>query len=402
MSDAWDAVKKGAGDVGDTLFGTSSDPGWLGLGHQQIKTHNIDQNNYNDPNSAAMMQNLAGRTTGIDNRQAPTMEAAQQNGIREYNGANLAPQMVAGNATVGPSNSATTSTTNGVNVNRTDGNYAGGQDKLISSLQDAANGNGPSLATAQLNQATDRNIKQQMGVAAAQGGNPALAQRNAALGAATAGRQLGIDSANMKVQEQVNARNALGSVLGQAREQSIGQDTTQANLLQQANLANMNARNTTSQFNASAANTNALKQADLTQQGNQFNANQGNNLNVTQAQLQEQAGLASQSQFNQMLGQNTANRQAANQSNLESSLKTMGMNDAQIQFLLTAQANQAERDRQAKEQYEQDQIAQETGVAGASQQAYDASANARAQFVRNLTEQKVIGPTDFGGGKKDS
>lgn len=390
MSDAWDVAKEvgggvlgGAGDMAGKVFGDGDDPGLLGLGQKDVKQHDIDPNAYKDPYSDQMRAQLAGQLSTYQSRTAPTSTAAQQTGIREYGGATVAPTSTASRVTLGPA-----STYGGATINRgEDQQVREGQMRLIGALQRQAAGEGPSLAGGMLRQGMDRNIKQQMAVAAAQGQNP-LAQRSAALGTAQAQRQTAADAAQVKMQEQLNAQQQLGQALVSTRGMDLGVAQAQAGLLQQAGLTNRDALN---QF--------ALQQAGMDQQGNIFNAGQVNQTNALQAQLGQQAGLATQAQYNQMLAANTANQQQTNLANLQSQLQTMGMNDQQIRTILGMQLTQNEADRAALMAQQELAVKQATGIAGAEISAYDSAADARAEFVRNLTDQKVIGPQDYKGGK---
>ncbi len=139
------------------------------------------------------------------------------------------------------------------------------QNQLVGQLQAQANGTGPSLASGMLAQGTDRTLANQMGAAATLGAsNPALAQRQLAMGAVTANQQLAQATAQQRMQDQINAQNQLGAVLGNQRGQDISQAMNQAQLnqqfglanlsnQQQVNLANQGAINNVNQNNASNA-----------------------------------------------------------------------------------------------------------------------------------------------------
>lgn len=95
---------------------------------------------------------------------------------------------------------------------------------LIQQLQAQTTGQAPSLATAQLKAAQDRNLSQLMAAASAQrGGNPALMQRQLAQQQGQQGRQLAQDSGVARLQEQQAAQQLLGQV-GQSQQ---GQDLAQ-------------------------------------------------------------------------------------------------------------------------------------------------------------------------------
>lgn len=93
------------------------------------------------------------------------------------------------------------------------------QSDFINQLQRQMRGEGPSLANLQLQQATDRNIAQQMGQAASQRGvNPALAARLAMNNIAGINQQAAQDSAIIRQQEMMNAQQQLGGAIAGQRQ----------------------------------------------------------------------------------------------------------------------------------------------------------------------------------------
>lgn len=107
------------------------------------------------------------------------------------------------------------------------------QQQLANQLMAQAQGQGPSLAQAQLQQATDQNIAQQMAMAAStRGGNLAMAQRQAAMNAGQAQQQMAGQSAIARLQEQNQAQALLGQTLNQGQ---TGIDNFRANMTQLAN-----------------------------------------------------------------------------------------------------------------------------------------------------------------------
>lgn len=77
-----------------------------------------------------------------------------------------------------------------------------------------ARGEGPSLATAQMRQAQDRSLAQQLAAAASQrGGSPAALQRQLAMQQAQSGQQIAQDSAVVRMQEQQAAQQQLGGMI---------------------------------------------------------------------------------------------------------------------------------------------------------------------------------------------
>ncbi len=314
----------------------------------------IDKNSFNNGMSQASRDEIDMRLGWVDKRTTPQMQAAQQSSVERYGGAqqNMAPWAKAEGVQLGPSNAFTAAQGQSSRIVRQDDEFRRGQAALAHQLQEQAAGRGPSLAEGALRRATDRNIKQQMAVTAAQGGNPALARRNAALRAAELNRGASADAAQMKIQEQLNARQQLAGVLDTGRAQDIGVNTSQAGFDQSMGLANLGARNTVGLANADAANKFALTQGGMDLQNNQFNAGSINDRAKFASSLEQQAGLANQSATNEMLGRNTQNIQDANRQNMESQLQKMGLDDAQIRFLLDQKYALDERNRDAAIRYE--------------------------------------------------
>ncbi len=110
------------------------------------------------------------------------------------------------------------------------------QSNLANMLNQRAQGNGPSPAQLQLQQAQQQNVQQQAGLMASQRGlNPALAARMAAQNAANTGQQMAGQSAIMGANEQINAQNQLAGLYGQMGQQQLGNQS-----ILQGGLANQN------------------------------------------------------------------------------------------------------------------------------------------------------------------
>lgn len=158
-----------------------------------------------DPNYAGNRAMLGEMLTGSGSRPAPQMQAAQ---------INTAPQ----------------------------GQFRDQQMNLAQMLGASAAGQGPSAADAQLRQATDRNMSQALALAlGARGGDQAAALKQAGMQRALIGQDAGLQSAQLRAQEQQAAQQALGAVLAQGRGADIGLATDQAGLTQAANQANLGA-----------------------------------------------------------------------------------------------------------------------------------------------------------------
>lgn len=119
--------------------------------------------------------------------------------------------------------------------------FRNNQKNLISQLEAMAQGRGPSLATEQLKAATDRNIKQQMGLAQSGAGNATAAAMAASNNAANLGAQAAQDSAQARIQEQFNAINNLGLNLHGARDADEGMNRFNAGQQNQNMWNNQNA-----------------------------------------------------------------------------------------------------------------------------------------------------------------
>lgn len=89
--------------------------------------------------------------------------------------------------------------------------------QLLGDLSQQAQGRGPSLAEAQLKQAQDRSLAQQLAAVQATrpGGNPALARRSVMQQAAQQAQQTAGQAAQARMQEQLQAQQMLGQVAAQ-------------------------------------------------------------------------------------------------------------------------------------------------------------------------------------------
>jgi hypothetical protein len=142
--------------IGGAIFGSSSSPGALGTGRYQAQAYNIDKSAFNPNNLTSYQQEQKARATQSD---------------------------------------------------------------FIRQLQAQMRGEGPSLSNLQLQQATDRNIAQQMGQAASQRGvNPALAARMAMGNIAGLNQQAAQDAAIIRQQEMLNAQQQLGGAISGQRQ----------------------------------------------------------------------------------------------------------------------------------------------------------------------------------------
>ena len=135
-------------------------------------------------------------------------------------------------------------------------NAANMNQDLARQLMAQANGEGPSLAQMQLQQASDQNLKNQAGLIASQRGmNPNQVARAVAMQGASTGQDLANKSGQLRLQEQLEKQKLLQSgLLGQ---QQIGQGlyNTTGNLQQ-----NQNQQNLSNYWNAQNINADVAKQ----------------------------------------------------------------------------------------------------------------------------------------------
>lgn len=144
------------------------------------------------------------------------------------------------------------------------------QGMLAQDLQAQAAGQGPSLAQMQLMQATNQNNAMSAGMAASQRGiNPALAQRMAMQNQATMNQGAAAQSGQLRLQEQMQARQQLGDVLNAQRQGYLGQQQNNAGMFGQAGqLQNQqNQGRITNLNNAQQLNQNSAMQAQALNAG---------------------------------------------------------------------------------------------------------------------------------------
>lgn len=104
------------------------------------------------------------------------------------------------------------------------------QQAFVQALQAQMAGTGPSVAQNQLNQATNTNLSNAMGMAAsARGVNPALAARQAQQSGAMMNQQAAGQAATMRAQEQLGAQNMLGNQLNSMQTQNLQMQGVNAN-----------------------------------------------------------------------------------------------------------------------------------------------------------------------------
>ena len=291
--------------AGNILTGTSGDAGILGVGQFKGNGANIDANAFkDDKESEARQQQFANQLASAKNRDAPEMKAAKVGNEERVKAAQIATKAQ--------------DQTRGLQMN------------LANQLAAQAAGQGPSLAQSQLQNATNRNVAQAMAMAASQRGQTAgQGLRQIAQQASAANQQAAAQSAALRMEEQMAARQQLAGVAQAAREQDLGLATSQADLTQQAHLANQDANN---QF--------ALAQAQLTQQ--------------------------------------------ARANNQQAELAQTGMNDAQSRFFNSGLMEMEQRDREAAMALEQLKVQEVAGLNNVNATGYANASKARGDLVGNI------------------
>ncbi len=133
---------------------------------------------------------------------------------------------------------------------------------LIQQLQGQSQGQGPSLAQAQLKAMQDRGLAQTMAAAAAQrGGNPALAQRQLLMQQAQAGRANAQQGAILGLQERQGAQQLLAGQLtaGQGQADQLATGSIQQGFGQQQQAKQLMSQYEQQRFAADTARQNAIK-----------------------------------------------------------------------------------------------------------------------------------------------
>ncbi len=208
-------------------------PGFFGTGRYRVQTQDIDQSAQNIPDAGLFHSTLSQGAAQSRHRSGATTQAAQINTAQQ-------------------------------------GQAREAQMALLGRLTQAADGQGPSVAQAQLQGATDRNFQQAAALANTQRGmGGAAAARQVAAQAGLMGQQAANDSAVLRAQEQQAAMAQLGQFTQSMRGQDIDLAAQQANLQQQTNLANLQSEVTQRQMN---------------DQATQFYLNSGMSLSMAQQQ----------------------------------------------------------------------------------------------------------------------
>lgn len=382
------------------LFGNGDDPGVLGTGQYKAKSQDVNKDAFYDAAQSEQERAEAARLQkSAESRQAPTSQAV------DPGRANNGQAVNAGYATTGPANLATAQNMNAANtgpanlanqtnINRQDEEFRNSQLGLVNNLQNTIAGNGPSLATSQLNNANAAAAASRMAANASQRGygNSAATNRQAAYQQGAANQNNAMQSAQVRIQEQQNAQQALGQVLNSGRQQDIGVNTSQGQLAQQTNLANQDAQNQfqlqNAQFQqqANVANQQYQNQFNLANTGaqNQFQLQNTQNqqaVNELNANSANQFGKYNMDANNQFLLQKAQNQQSTNLANQEASLRQQGLNDEQIKAMLGAQIGLSQQELANKQAYEDLMVKQNLGMNDIQAKAYGNASQSRSGLV---------------------
>lgn len=321
------------------------------------------------------------RTPGMEAATiAPTVLAENQNigQVERFNAAQIDPAAMVAPTTLGPAKQV------GV-----DNVFRNKELALAQALEAQMRGEGPSLARLQLQEATERNISQQMGAIAAQRGIPAgLAGRTAARQIGATNQTAAMQSAQIRMAEMIAAQQQFAALAAQGRGADINVlqgDAAAQNVFtaKQADIAAGEAA-----ANAAALNTRAGAQAGLLQEAAQANSAAANTRMAEQADLNARIALANQ------LAQNTQNYNAAQLQQGASQFNAdLGFKQSSEQATLAQGAAVANQNAFNQRNISQGQIAggvkQSSLAAGATVGAAQAAANAAIESANIHGETAV-------------
>lgn len=370
-----------------SLFGNGDDAGLIPMGQKDFDPYKInDKVAQRSADGQRLMDTGQQQFNAVGNRQAPTMQAAKMEGTAQVGGQNIGAVERVNGANLGSAAQGTAAQGQLGTIRRDDLGARDVQMRQVNSLEQAANGQGPSLAGETGRAAQDRNAKQAAGMAASMRGqgNAALTQRLAMNNMATSNQQAALDAATMRTQEQIAARSQLTGALSDVRNQDIGVNTTQAQMNQQGNFQNAELAQNMNLANLNATNSFALQQAQLNQQANLANQGAYNQRQMEQAQLNYNQMAFNAGAENNRNILNAQMQQQSNQSNLQSNITTRGQNDQAQQFYYNSQVGQDQSDRNAAMQIEQMRVQQDVERMKLEQAAYESSAQRNASVSGGL------------------
>lgn len=256
----------------------------------------IDQAAFGMPGYDSYIQRLQANAASAAGRAAPGMAGPQMGALSTYAGAHLGPAGMASAAPVGSAQMAG------------DSAFRGDQAGAIDYQRGLMTGRN-SVAGMAADRERDALFRQQRAMAAgATGSDRARAQRVAAQNMG----MIGGDMAGRALEAQQAERSAAAGALGSLATAARGGDLSRE------------------QFNADAANTNSRLGAQLGTTVNLANQDATNKYGLAQAGFDQQAGLTAADAANQRQYQQAGFDADASRANLESQLRTMGLNDQQI------------------------------------------------------------------------
>jgi hypothetical protein len=237
-----------------------------------------------------------------------------------------------------------------INMSGTGGNYfaadraaadqaRGQQMSLAQSLAARAAGQGSSLAQMQMQQATDQSLASAMALARSGRGNPAVAMKAAQMQNGMTTQQAAGQSAQLRLQEQMQAQGQLADVLGQVRGGDLNQQAQALGLRgQDASLATSQAG-----LDQDASKTNMLTAVEQQKQREEL-VKQYLAMGMALDEAQRAAQIQ-QNQFNAgLLAQQEAAKHGVSAQNAAAGAQTAGATAAALGSVLAAAAS----DRRAK------------------------------------------------------
>lgn len=266
------------------------------------------------PNERMTAANAGTATNVARTAVAPMTQAA---------GITLDPTVSVARTTVGPAAQAGAAA-----IDRADLAVRTKQLGLANEFDRAMRGAVPSVAQAEFERNRDRNVADQMRIAAlyGRGSNLGLALRQLATNTASINNQAAADTAALRAREIADARTGAGQALAATRGQDIDVSGRQADLT--TDVAKTNAALTTditraqgdidaqaARQDAQAANTRAIAQGDVSKAVSLANQDALNKALLTQAQIDAEAAQQNAAATNDMAKTNAQFVQTANQTN---------------------------------------------------------------------------------------
>ena len=265
--------------------------------------YKIDESAYEDEQATLENESrIRGGLWAASHREAPTAEQTQLGQSQTTEANTVANAPLAQTAQLGPAQRFQGAQ---LDTGQSD-QVRAGQQGVIQQLTDRASGKAPSAAELTLRASQDKNLKNQLALAASQPGvNPALAQRSLGRNLAESNQESGLQAAALRAQEQASAQDQLSNALNQTRGQDLSLAQNQAQLAQQTGMFNAEQGNqfalTQGQFNQQSGLANqqaqlnvSLANQDAQNRANMFNAEQGNQFALTQGQMNQNLSLANQ------------------------------------------------------------------------------------------------------------